>query len=51
MSEFKYNEEAWEQIFIDYHVLEEINKKGFFKITSEESQSEMIKIAQNIKFK
>lgn len=31
MSEFKYNEEAWEQIFIDYHVLEEINKKGFLK--------------------
>ncbi len=36
MSEFKYNEEAWEQIFSDYHVLEEINKQGFFKITSEE---------------
>ena len=36
MSEFKYNEEAWEKIFSDYHILEEINEKGFFKITSEE---------------
>ena len=36
MSAYKYNEQAWEQIFKDYHILDKIKEQGFFEITSEE---------------
>lgn len=36
MSRYSTNKEAWEKIFDKYNVLEKIEKKGFFKISSKE---------------
>ena len=36
MSRYSTNKEAWEKIFEDFNILEEIDKNGFFKITSKQ---------------